>query len=177
MGKKGNLQDSGKHRNSAKNLSDQTFRYIAGFYCIPKRNIRYAYEISSCKIFLYFSASCFSSCEISKWYMRRNFKKWNLLYSVRIYKLLNITYTGWKKSTLPKLNPKYLSCVFNFFKKKFAIRTGKGLQIIYIYKKLFKNQPGLSIAQNSEVTTSSLRAPFKIANNLEKYFQQMALMV
>ena len=53
--------------------------------------------------------------------------------------------TGWTKSTLPILNPKY-----------------------------FKNIPGLPRAKNSEVAKSSPRGLCKITNNFEKYPQQMA---
>ena len=85
--------------------------------------------------------------------------------------------TGWTKSTLPILNQKYFWRLFDFFQKYFAIRTSKGLQIICFKKNFFKIIPGLSRVQNSEVAKSSPRATCKIANNFEKYFQQMALMV
>ena len=41
----------------------------------------------------------------------------------------NSKFTGWKKSTLPFLNPIYLRRLFDFFQKSFAIRTSKGLQM------------------------------------------------
>ena len=77
-------------------------------------------------------------------------------------------------------NPKskiYLK-FFDFFQKPFAIRTGKGLQKIYIFRKnYFKIIPGLFRAQKSEVVKSSPRGICKITDKFEKYPQQMVLMV
>ena len=64
-------------------------------------------------------------------YFNQNFTLYAYLIFVKIppCTLIRET-TGWKKSTLPILNPKYLCRLLYFLQKNSAFRTGKELQIM-----------------------------------------------
>ena len=82
-------------------------------------------------------------------------RKWANIRLSTVHNTDCVNITGWKKSTLPFLNPIYFWRLLIFFKNLLPLELVKGCKWDVFRKKYFKIIPGLSRAQNSEVAESS----------------------